>query len=104
MTEYIDREKALKIFAEYNEEVLPFIDEDSDSLSRLLASRELREKIRNLPSEDVTSVKHGKWIHYIDDRGDTLTDSVYCSKCKCNDGAHETDRYCSNCAAEMDLE
>lgn len=49
-------------------------------------------------------VPSGKWIHYVDDSGDTPCDAVYCSVCGNKDSAHEDDNYCPNCGAKMDKE
>ena len=68
------------------------------------------EKIKEIPTEDVTPVRHGHWV--------SLTDcsnaGVYCSNChkkvykedyaSCNRKNKLRSNYCPNCGAKMESE
>lgn len=56
--------------------------------------------IKNAPTIEVESVKHGKIITAIDNKDKTYYQ--YCSECKEILGFKEYPNYCPNCGAKME--
>ena len=60
--------------------------------------------IKNIPSEDVAKVRHGKWIEQEDGFGDTYYDCSCCGESFCLIEGTPTDNmynFCPNCGADM---
>ena len=93
MTEYIEREAAYREIC---------ADDTMSGYEKAYCS----ELIRNIPSADVSPVRHGRWELYGND--DDLAASFFCSLCGWNmDEDEYLDRwshlnYCPNCGAKMD--
>lgn len=102
MTEYIEREAAVKIVEKYgttNGSVLGKHSGVSDCVA---------VEIEKLPAEDVVPVIHGRWVGleydgYAD--GAPVYDLWECSECGeevRGEDVPETHLYCLNCGAKMD--
>lgn len=59
------------------------------------------ETIMNIPSADVSPVRHGQW-----ETNSDKPDSLICSVCKCGFDMwkHDPHNYCPECGAKMDME
>lgn len=95
MTEYIEREAAIKAMekADYTA-----ISDDADSCK----VDYLREIIESVPAADVVPVVHGRWER--DEDGDWYCTNCYEVVAICESGRERTYRkpYCPNCGAKMD--
>lgn len=91
MTEYIEREVALKRFKE--------IKCSGVSLKDAIYLDGVMAVIENLPSADVETVVHGKWEEIRDPYG-----KIEGWLCKCGREVKSKDNYCPCCGAKMDLE
>ena len=95
MLRYIDAEKVIEI-AESNKAVL-------QSLADIV---DIREIVNDVPTADVQTVKHGKWI--LDEDSSSEEEKCYrCSNCKAileEDYKWHNHNYCYNCGARMDKE
>lgn len=85
MTEYIERENALKVLA-----------------AGRGCGNIFSRAIRNIPAADVAPVRHGQWIDCEDD----YSSYVRCSVCEDEFTSWEADcaitNFCPNCGARMD--
>ena len=100
MTEYIEREAAVKVFNNFDAGRA-----DSPPFT-LLTPEEFAEYLYELPTADVAPVVHGRWE---DSTDDWLGTDVYtCSKCRESyvlvEGTPKENlwHYCPNCGAKMD--
>lgn len=86
MTEYIDRNAAVKAIMETKWE------RGSDGAMAM-------EIVASAPAADVVPVMHGKW-----ETNSNKPDTLICSICKCelDMWKHEPHNYCPNCDAKMD--
>ena len=57
------------------------------------------ESIDQQPTIEAEPVRHGRWI-----KNEWILNRVTCSECKCYFDSLESDLYCPNCGAKMDLE
>ena len=91
MTEYIEREAAVKVFNNFDAGRA-----DSPPFT-LLTPEEFAEYLYELPTADVAPVRHGRWV----DNG--IPDSMLsgCSVCGFTCGSSSF-FYCPNCGAKMD--
>ena len=91
MTEYIEREVAVKVFNNFDAGRA-----DSPPFT-LLTPEEFAEYLYELPTADVAPVRHGRWV----DNG--IPDSILsgCSVCGFTCGASSFS-YCPVCGAKMD--
>ena len=91
MTEYIEREAAVKVFNNFDAGRA-----DSPPFT-LLTPEEFAEYLYELPTADVAPVVHGRWV----DNG--IPDSMLsgCSVCGFTCGSSSF-FYCPNCGAKMD--
>ena len=91
MTEYIDRDKILRILGRYSTQNGAALGRHSGAIDCLM------EEIERVPTADVEPVRHGYW----DDSMDGIT--PYCSVCG---HSHRLMRrilsYCPECGAKMD--
>lgn len=98
MTEYIDREAAIKAIYE----------SDHFSVRECFGwrAREIEEVLRAVPAADVAPVRNGKWVH---SRYENCSEQFEIVKCSCC--GHEAyamafyvrgGNYCPNCGARMD--
>ena len=60
-----------------------------------------KQIITDLPTADVTPVRHGRW-----ETNSDRPDSLICSVCKCGFDMwkHDPHNFCPKCGAKMDLE
>lgn len=97
MKEYIEREAALDIAAEW-------CPDDDGSVGKTGDLREMLDELEAIPAADVVEVKHGRWINIVHAIVDT---TGYCDKChsqsvwRTRDMAYEI---CPRCGARMDME
>ena len=95
MPRYIDAEKVIEI-AESNKAVLQSLGDIVD----------IREIVNDVPTADVQTVKHGKWI--LDEDSSSEEEKCYrCSNCKAileEDYKWHNHNYCYNCGTRMDKE
>ena len=91
MTEYIEREAAVKVFNNFDAGRA-----DSPPFT-LLTPEGFAEYLYELPTADVAPVRHGRWV----DNG--IPDSMLsgCSVCGFTCGSSSF-FYCPNCGAKMD--
>ena len=91
MTEYIEREAAVKVFNNFDAGRA-----DSPPFT-LLTPEEFAEYLYELPTADVAPVRHGRWV----DNG--IPDSILsrCSVCGFTCGSSSF-FYCPICGAKMD--
>lgn len=92
MTEYISRDKALK--------VIDALDDISDAWGCAIPMHTIKEKIKEIPSADVVKRKRGEWKQRSDPYGWFETIPV-CSICGCTTKWRETYMFCPNCGARM---
>ena len=94
MTEYIEREEAIKRLKE-----LHFGCKDFHLCGGVLLEL---NALYAIPAVDVAPVVHGKWIHLVlmpdDVTGHTYGECSHCRKLRI------VDNFCPNCGAVMDLE
>ena len=114
MTEYIEKNKAIKELYEVYDYEFPTASGGFDEYARMIVPN----TIKNMPAADVAPVRHGRWIF-----GKELPCSwgqipknkyhLYCSECleqafnrsEDNDPDFDVDTpYCPNCGAKMDGE
>ena len=81
MSDYIKREDALNALREY-------------------PVTKLKTAIRQLPSADVTPVKHGRWVYKDEPIFGNPYGRYYCDLCEY--GMADKENYCPNCGAKMD--
>lgn len=89
MCDYIDRDKILKVI--------------ESGANWYYSYNTLYEEAQNIPSADVSPVKHGKWLY----KGYVCGDTAYqCSACDEIEWRTSCDRlkYCPFCGAKMDGE
>ena len=111
MSEYIERELALRIIIQKQKELCPLGTYgkkyvDGYNREKFDEWQEIIDGIESVPAADVAEVKHGKWEDY--------GPGVCCSECGIslfhqdtnNNGGIEPSGfiYCPKCGAKMDLE
>ena len=104
MDEYINKNVLYKIIAQL-EELARNRYLDTPSLYYPMYMTQLNERthfkhiITDLPTADVTPVRHGRW-----ETNSDRPDSLICSVCKCGFDMwkHDPHNYCPNCGAKMD--
>ena len=105
--EYIKRNEAIKAFllTDSGEKIPDF---DIDNFPTMISYRAVRIRLREIPTEDVAPVRHGKWIVASEWLVCSLCGSRFDSGC---DTPSEVDDYldagyapnfCLNCGAVMD--
>ena len=103
MGEYIKREDALQRFTFEHGERIPEVDIDNFPIT--VTIKDIKHILRELPSADVTEVKHGKWIY--EERENSLLFWLNCSVCgwkSLDQSVGIVYHYCPNCGAKMGLE
>lgn len=100
MTEYIEKNKAIKELYEVYDYEFPTASGGFDEYARMIVPN----TIKNMPAADVAPVRHGRWIYHPDD----LFPAESKQECSC---CHEeeyltlyNENYCPNCGAKMDGE
>lgn len=112
MSDYIERELALRIIIQKQKELCPLGTYgkkyvDGYDREKFDDWQEIIDGIESVPAADVEEVKHGKWVepHW--------RNSVSCANCSiCGaeayhydfHGVQKTYRYCPNCGAKMGAE
>ena len=95
MKEYIDKEKAMKLLTDSMYAYGTF------SVEHMIA----RQKIKNIPAEDVAPEVHGKWIfNHMTGEKSYYADCSNCNKEYFFENYLKEFNYCPNCGAKMDLE
>lgn len=89
MQELIDRQSALSVCKEYG-----WIDDEDFIEGYNTAIKDIREAIKELPTNEYEPVRHGRWAK--------AADKQYCTNCRavtkvCNAP------FCWHCGAQMDL-
>ena len=90
MTEYIDREQALK-------QQIKVTEYDEGGWDNTIYAVPV-DVLRKLPAADVEKVRHGHWIYHAPNR--IADDYVECSSC--GRYVYENALYCPNCGAKCD--
>lgn len=88
MSDYIEREKALKAVED--------IVCDADDAERTC------DRIIDIPSTDVAPIRHGRWIYKDEPIFGNPYGRYYCDLCEY--GMADKENYCPNCGARMDGE
>ena len=92
MTEYIERDTAIRNSREYN------LGGSYYNTQRAVPVK----VINSIPAADVAPVVHGRWIHIrAEDDGNDLYECSVCHKGDCHHPAVKVS-YCWNCGARMD--
>lgn len=106
MTDYIERDSALRIIIQKQKELCPLGTYgkkyvDGYDREKFDDWQEIIDGIESVPAADVAEVKHGKWIEYLPVlRVGNL--QIGCSECGLTNDFKTS--YCPNCGAKMDLE
>ena len=90
MTEYIEREAAIRALLNDSPEQVSYSREDA------------ADCIRYMDAADVAPVRHGRWIET--GKGLLGTSSYKCSDCEFPMPFYNGYNYCPNCGCRMDLE
>lgn len=90
MTEYIEKNKAIKELYEVYDYEFPTASGGFDEYARMIVPN----TIKNMPAADVAPVRHGRWDYY----SSTMQE---CSVCKRHTPRHRY-TFCPNCGAKMD--
>ena len=87
-----------------------YVDIECDAVTEVLSRRafktrqDIQDFLDNIPTVDVTPVRHGRWIerkeHFYFQNGCKEWINFYCSECDAPNNS-PTD-YCPNCGAKMD--
>ena len=101
MTEYIEKNKAIKELYEVYDYEFPTASGGFDEYARMIVPN----TIKNMPAADVAPVRHGRWLTWEEQfPGSTPKKQsglgVFCDKCH-GHADNRTD-YCPNCGAKMD--
>ena len=110
MTEYIERDTAIKRIKEYALSVFGIdLDNSQEYAGRSLPENyceglyEATELTDDLPAADVAPVRHGRWIDaYPDIEPNPMFMYGICSECGFEQGISKYLSYCPNCGAKMD--
>ena len=98
MAEYISRDDAL-----LHSEIIRVYSKDYGNIDVVPV-----EYLADIPTADVQSVKHGKFIAFTDkEKYETFKNEgiPFDGRCStCNSCLFNTDKYCPNCGARMDAE
>ena len=106
MTDYIERDSALRIIIQKQKELCPLGTYgkkyvDGYDREKFDDWQEIIDGIESVPAADVAEVKHGKWIEYLPVLGAGNL-QIRCSECGLTNDFKTS--YCPNCGAKMDLE
>lgn len=106
MSDYIERELALRIIIQKQKELCPLGTYgkkyvDSYNREKFDEWQEIIDGIESVPAADVEEVKHGKWIEYLPVLGAGNL-QIRCSECGLTNDFKTS--CCPNCGAKMDLE
>lgn len=85
-----------------------YVDIECDAVTEVLPRRafktrqDIQDFLDNIPTADVTPVRHGRWEH--DQRYESWTKYFICSECKYSAEFkhHRMSLFCPNCGAKMD--
>ena len=114
MSDYIERELALRIIIQKQKELCPLGTYgkkyvDGYNREKFDEWQEIIDGIESVPAADVAEVKHGKWVEVY--RENIWGDSVHVLECSAcgkytvgTRGIMTKSNYCPNCGAKMDLE
>ena len=93
MTEYIEREMAIRAILNDCPEQVGYCREDA------------ADCIRYMLAADVAPVRHGRWIDaYPDIESNPMFMYGICSECEFEQGISKYLNYCPNCGAKMDVD
>lgn len=118
MSDYIERELALRIIIQKQKELCPLGTYgkkyvDGYDREKFDDWQEIIDGIESVPAADVAEMKHGKWLNFYNDFS-----AAECSECadmfevspdeepkkEFFEAFKEFYHYCPNCGAKMDLE
>ena len=117
MSDYIERELALRIIIQKQKELCPLGTYgkkyvDGYDREKFDDWQEIIDGIESVPAADVEEVKYGKWNGWhgdklvdIDDNGDDMYRHYHYNTCsECGRGNAIKSAYCPNCGAKMGAE
>ena len=96
MTEYIEKNKAIKELYEVYDYEFPTASGGFDEYARMIVPN----TIKNMPAADVAPVRHGRWIEQEKYTFGIMYDCSICGE-RILDNGHSWN-YCPNCGAIMD--
>ena len=114
MSDYIERELALRIIIQKQKELCPLGTYgkkyvDGYNREKFDEWQEIIDRIESVPAADVAEMKHGKWIEVQKENiWNDIVPVLECSACGKytvgTRGIMTKSNYCPNCGAKMDLE
>lgn len=87
-----------------------YVDIECDTVKEALLRRafktrqDIQDLLDNIPTVDVTPVRHGQWVDRIVDENEVIQPWMkryYCSECL-EGGSQSWFKFCPNCGAKMD--
>ena len=96
MTEYIEKNKAIKELYEVYDYEFPTASGGFDEYARMIVPN----TIKNMPAADVAPVRHGRWIEQEKYTFGVMYDCSICGN-RILDNGHSWN-YCPNCGCRMD--
>ena len=95
MTEYIEKNKAIKELYEVYDYEFPTASGGFDEYARVIVPN----TIKNMPAADVAHVRHGRWEIVVGSNG---KEYMVCTCCRVSQDLTGVFSYCPNCGAKMD--
>ena len=95
MTEYIEKNKAIKELYEVYDYEFPTASGGFDEYARMIVPN----TIKNMPAADVAPVRHGEWEIVVGSNG---KEYMVCTRCRVSQDLTGVFTYCPNCGAKMD--
>lgn len=89
-----------------------YVDIECNAVTEVLPRRafktrqDIQDFLDNIPTADVTPVRHGQWVDRIVDENEVIQPWMkryYCSECL-EGGSQSWFKFCPNCGAKMDEE
>ena len=95
MTEYIEKNKAIKELYEVYDYEFPTASGGFDEYARMIVPN----TIKNMPAADVAPVRHGEWEIVVGSNG---KEYMVCTCCRVSQDLTGVFTYCPNCGCRMD--
>ena len=95
MTEYIEKNKAIKELYEVYDYEFPTASGGFDEYARMIVPN----TIKNMPAADVAPVRHGEWEIVVGSNG---KEYMVCTCCRVSQDLTGVFTYCPNCGSKMD--